>query len=301
MNPERQKIEKIYKLNEASFLSDQEIKNSPVIGQILRPFQSFIQDQKHGQQNYNDYINEQSYISYVSVCLKRVLGFLNKKNLSATLPDNMKQLIDYCTLEGTSINNIQNAVLENLFKFGLAGILVKIPDGVQLSESTPLLDVIKGKDILDYQIKISQKGFEQYKWLAFDTSRWIFDRSKANNYFFKNLITIHGLDQSNEYYICEIDQTAFSTFDFEDPESSGYNVVYPEWHRRLNFVPFVQISNRNNKIIFGDSFIQDLIDCSLQIFKLSAKQGWLFRNSTASHLFIRTQNTDMLRYYSTWS
>lgn len=63
----------------------------------------------------------------------------------------MKDIIDYATSDGVNILQIQNKLVESIFKFGLGGILVEIPEAVNIATSIPKLHVYSGDKIIDYQ------------------------------------------------------------------------------------------------------------------------------------------------------
>ena len=75
------------------------------------------------------------------------------------------------------------------------------------------------------------------------------------------------------------------------------SLSFPSWISELEFIPFVPISRFDTTINCLPSFIQDLIDISLQNFRLECSLCWLETNAASSHLVIKGQNLDNVSEY----
>lgn len=104
---------------------------------------------------------------------------------------------------------------------------------------------------------------------------------------------------NGRYCITEILGANYSTFDHENPSFSQgvISITYPSWLNELDFIPFIPVSKFDTTISYGPSFIQDLIDISLQNFRLEANLCWLEANAAASHLVIKGRNLDDVTNY----
>ena len=251
-----------------------------------------------GAENYNRYCLQGNYVSYPNICLDTVLGIVNRGEPEIDLPENMKGIIDYATEEGTSLVNIQNKVIEKIFKFGLAGILVEIPENVSVANSLPKLKVYGGNKIVDYQYFTDEFGMKKIKFITFDESRYVYSE-KSKSYSYTKIYKVHSLTADERYCIAEMLASNYSTFDPMNPsiEDGILSITYPSWTSELNFIPFVSVSRFDLNLNYGPSFIQDLIDISLQNFRLNANLCWLEANAASSHLVIKGQNLDNVSEY----
>jgi hypothetical protein len=102
------------------------------------------------------------------------------------------------------------------------------------------------------------------------------------------------LTAEGRYCVAEVLAQSYTTYDPEYPQMSNgvLSITYPSWTSELDFVPFVPIARFDTTFDFGPSFIQDLIDISLQNFRLEANLCWLEANAAASHLVIKGRNLD---------
>ena len=91
------------------------------------------------------------------------------------------------------------------------------------------------------------------------------------------------------YYEAEIPQCNYSEFDFAYPQNNNFALSYyePSWTDYLDFIPVIAVNNLDCTIKFTNAFIQDLINCSLQQYRLSCNLGWLEQQSASSHLVIK--------------
>lgn len=301
MNPFYKKNKDLYNINELAFSSKSDIINSRYIQQILPPYQSFTDKRnKKGFQSYKRYMLQGSFISSANICLDSVLGITNKKQPEISLPKNMQNLIYYATVQGTDILNIQNKLVQSIFKYGLAGLKVVIPGNISIADNTPLLQVIQGKNIVDYGIVKTDKGTEKYSFVTLDSSRYVFNET-TKNYSYTKIYKVLGLDAANEYYECEFLQMYYSQFNFKYPESHKFLLNYhkPTWTSTIDFIPFIGINKVDTTIKYQNSFIQDIINLSLQNYRLSCNLGWLQSSSAASHLVIKGKNLDNIQNYPT--
>lgn len=294
LNPNFIKYKDLYSLNELSFQTKYDIINSNYIQKILPPYPSF-QDKRNtkGAENYARYCNQANYVSYPNICLDAVIGIVNRKVPNLIVPRNMNTIADFATKEGTSIITVQNKIIESIFKFGLAGILVEIPENVSIATSNPKLKVIQGNKIVDYQYFTNEKGESKLEFITFDTSRYVYNKT-SKSYAYTKLYQVHSLNEEGKYTITELLAYAYSTFDHKRPVLTDgvVSIIVPSWAEELNFIPFTPISKLDCSITFGPSFIQDLIDISLQNFRLEANLCWLEANAAASHLVIKGRNLD---------
>lgn len=294
LNPKYLKYKNLYELNDLAFRTKYEIINSSAVHKILPPYPSFL-DRRNtkGGENYARYCTQANYVSFPNICLDAVLGIINKGNPEIDLPENMKGIIDYATDKGTPITQIQNKVIEKIFKFGLAGILVEIPENVSIANSLPKLKVFGGDKIVDFQHYTNSQGLKKIKFLTLDVSRHLYSK-KNKNYSYTKIYKVHSLTAEGRYCVAEVLAQSYSTYDPEFPQmSSGVlSITYPSWTSELDFVPFVPIARFDTTFDFGPSFIQDLIDISLQNFRLEANLCWLEANAAASHLVIKGRNLD---------
>lgn len=294
LNPNFLKYKPLFEMNELSFKTKFDIINSQSVQKILPPYPSFL-DRRNtkGADNYFRYCNQANYISFPNICLDAVIGITNRKEPTVTLPKNMESLIDYATTDGTSIVQIQNKIIESIFKFGLAGILVELPENVSIATSIPKLKVYSGDKIIDYQYALDENGNKALQFITLDTSRYIYSK-KNKNYSYTKMYKVHSVTKEGRYCIAEVLASSYATYDPDFPTLSDgvLSLIYPTWTSELNFIPFTPISKLDNTIQYGPSFIQDLIDLSLQNFRLEANLCWLEANAAASHLVIKGRNLD---------
>lgn len=292
LNPEYLKYKNLYELNDLAFKTKYDIINSSSVQKILPPYPSFLDKRnKAGRDSYERYCLQANFVSYPNICLDAVLGITNRKDPEIILPENMKGIIDYSTNEGTSLVNIQNKLIESIFKFGFGGILVEIPENVSIATSFPKLRVFPGDKIVDYQYFIDEFGNKKFSFIVFDVSRYLYIKS-SKTYAYTKIYKVHSLTKENRYCITEILASSYSTFNHELPQIADgvISLYYPSWTTELNFIPFTPVSKRETSIEFGPAFIQDLIDISLQNFRLEANLCWLEANAAASHLVVKGSN-----------
>ena len=100
---------------------------------------------------------------------------------------------------------------------------------------------------------------------------------------------MHILTNEKRYCIVEVLANNYQNLNIENPSLTEgvLSLTYPSWTEELDFIPFVPISRFSTSIEFGPSIIQDLIDISLQNFRLEANLCWLEANAAASHLVIK--------------
>ena len=299
LNPNYLKFKNLYELNELSFKTKYEIINSQSVQEILPPFQSFLDKRNtHGKDNYYRYCLQGNYVSYPNICVDAVLGIVNKEDATVKLPANMEDLIYYATDKGTPLVQIQNEIIEAIFKFGLAGIIVDIPENVSVANSLPKLKVYGGNKIVDYQYFTDGFGMKKIKFITFDESRYVYSE-KSKSYSYTKIYKVHSLTADERYCITEMLASNYSTFDPLNPsiEDGILSITYPSWTSELNFIPFVAVSRFDLNLNYGPSFIQDLIDISLQNFRLECSLCWLESNAASSHLVIKGQNLDNVSEY----
>lgn len=118
MHPDYKKYKDLYTINELSFMTQSDLINSNYIQSICPPFQSFLDRQnKRGAENYKRYLLLGNYISNPKICLDSALGIINRGTPEIDLPENLKNIVDYATIEGTDIVTIQNQLVTNIFKY----------------------------------------------------------------------------------------------------------------------------------------------------------------------------------------
>lgn len=294
LQPSFLKYKQLFELNDLSFQTKYDIINSNYVQTILPPYPSFLDKRNiKGADSYNRYCKQANYVSFPNLCLKEVIGLTNRKEPKLNVPDNMSKLFDYATSQGTSILNIQNKVLESIFKFGLAGIHVHIPENVSIANALPKLSVYAGNKIIDYEQTTDEEGNKKFSYVTLDISRYL--KTKENNYQFFKLYKVLSITNEDRYCESIVTAESYNGFDPSSPESKKNGVLsitYPSWASELNFIPFVPVSKDSTTIKYGPSFIQDLIDISLQNFRLEANLCWLESNAAASHLVIKGKNLD---------
>ena len=299
LNPNFLKYKSLYELNELAFQTKYDIINSNNVQKILPPYPSFL-DRRNpkGPANYERYCMQANYVSYPAICLNSVIGITNKEAPEVKLPNNMTKIIDYATDCGTSILSIQNAIVTSIFKFGLAGILVDIPTEVSITATTPKLKVYEGNKIIDHQTVVDENGEKKFVLITLDESRYIFD-PKSKNYSYTKIYKVLSITAEGRYCITEMLASAYQTFDPLHPSNGNgiISITYPSWTGELNFIPFTAVSKLDTTLEYSTSFIQDLIDTSLQNFRLEANLCWLEANAAASHLVIKGRNLDDVSNY----
>lgn len=293
MHPKYVVYKEQYCINELAFKTQNELINSQYIQKINPPYASFTDKKnKRGAEQYKRYCLLGNYISSPKICLDAALGIINKKEPEVLLPKNLQSIIDYATVEGTSLYVIQNQLIEAIFKYGMGLIKVEIPEGVSIVNTTPKLSVIPGKDIIDYGTYTDEEGNIKFKFLVIDTTKDIFNE-KTKYYQKTKLYKILGINNEGIYYEAEIPQQFYTTFDLGNPERTrkqAFYLYYPSWTSELNFIPIVAVNALDNTLKYRPSFIQDLINLSLQNYRLTCNLGWLEQASAASHLVIKGQN-----------
>ena len=299
LNPNYLKYKNLYELNDLAFRTKYEIINSSAVQKILPAYPSFLDRRNSkGAENYERYCLQGNYVSYPNICLNSVIGLTNKEEPVIQVPQYLNNIKDYATENGTSIINIQNAIVESLFKYGLAGILVDIPENVSIATALPKLKVYGGNKIIDYQKDLDENGNNKFVYITLDNSRYVFD-AKTKNYSYLKIYKVLSINSEGKYCISEILASKYSTFDpFHPTPSDGViSISYPSWTEELDFIPFIGISKNDIKIEYTTSFIQDLIDISLQNFRLEANLCWLEASAAASHLVVKGRNLDDLSSY----
>lgn len=294
LNPDYNRYKSLYQINNLSFKTQTDLINSQYIQEICPPFPSFLDAKnKRGSENYFRYLNLGSYTAYPQICLDGALGIVNKELPSVKLPNNLSDLEYYATEQGTNLVVIQNQIMESIFKYGLAGLKVNIPQGVSIADALPKFEVIPGEKIVDYATYIDINGEKQYQYILIDTSRYLFNID-TKNYSYNKLFKICALDGNKEYYEAEIPQNAWTTFNLDNPESNKTIISYykPVWTNTLNFVPFVAINKLDTTLKYDTAFVQDIISLSLENYRLTCLLGWLEQNCAASHLVIKGSNLE---------
>lgn len=101
------------------------------------------------------------------------------------------------------------------------------------------------------------------------------------------------------YYEAELPQSNYSEFDFAYPQNNNFVLSYyqPTWTDYLDFIPVIAVNSIDCTIKFTNAFIQDLINSSLQQYRLSCNLGWLEQQSASSHLVIKGRNLDNIDEY----
>ena len=152
MNPDYKLYKDLYATNKIAFKTQTDLVESNLIQNIAPPYPSFTDKKnKRGGENYARYLNLGNYIAYPQICLDGALGICNKEFPEVKLPTNLQDIIDYATVEGTNILNIQNQIMSSIFKYGLAGIKINIAPDVNIADSLPRLEVIDGYKIVDFR------------------------------------------------------------------------------------------------------------------------------------------------------
>jgi hypothetical protein len=300
MHPKYKSLKEQYAINELAFKTQNELISSQYIQKINPPFASFVDKKnKNGVEQYKKFCLLGNFISNAKICLDAALGIINKKEPEVILPENLRSIIDYATEEGTSLYVIQNLLITSIFKYGFGLIKVEIPEGQSIVDSLPKLKVIEGKNVVDYGTYKDETGQQKFKFIVIDSTKDIFN-PKTKYYYKTKLYTIYGLNAEGIYYEIEIPQQYYQDFDFDYPEKSKQNslsIYYPSWTRELNFIPVVAVNALDCTLKYNVSFIQDLINLSLQNYRLTCNQGWLEQACSASHLVIKGKNLDGIDDY----
>lgn len=299
-HPDYIKYKNLYETNDLAFKTKTDLINSQLISTICPPFQSFLDPKnKRGTSNYQRYLNLGNFISNASICLDAALGLINKDNDKVILPKNLQNLEYYATKQGTNITTIKNQILSSIFKYGSALIKIIIPQNVSIASTTPKLEIIEGKKIIDYGTYLDDEGNQQFSFIVIDTSRPIFN-SETKYYNNTKLYKILSLDAQNNYYEVEIPQGKYTTFNFKNPLMNKENIIsfyQPTWTNTIDFIPAIGINKLDNTFKYSTSFIQDLIETSLHNYRLSCTLGWLQNSCAASHLVIKGKNLDDIQSY----
>lgn len=292
-NPYYKNVKTQYEINKLAFGTQMELMNSNLITSIVPPFPSMTDKRnKRGPENYKRYISLGNYISNPAISFDSSIGITNKEPAIVNLPENMQDIIYYATKEGTDIQTIQNQIMKDIFVYGGSLLEVSIPEGISIADNLPKLKVHSIADLLDYSSFKNEKGFDEFKWLVFDSSSYMFDESNKN-YNYVKVLTIHGLNSAGVYYIAEIFYNDYQTFNFSSPEVSKCISYYePSWNTQLDFIPFVAINKLDCTVKYDTSFVQDLINLSLENYRLSCNLGWLEQAASSSHLVIKGKNLD---------
>ena len=292
-NPYYKNVKTQYEINKLAFGTQMELMSSNLITSIVPPFPSMADKRnKRGAENYKRYISLGNYISNPAISFDSSIGITNKEPATVKLPENMQDIIYYATKEGTDIQTIQNQIMKDIFMYGGSLLEVSIPEGISIADNLPKLKVHSIADLLDYSTFKNEKVFDEFKWLVFDSSDYMFDES-SKNYNYVKMLTIHGLNSSGVYYIAKIFYNDYQTFNFSSPEVSRCISYYePSWNTQLDFIPFVAINKLDCTVKYDTSFVQDLINLSLENYRLSCNLGWLEQAASSSHLVIKGKNLD---------
>lgn len=256
LRPNFLKYKQLFELNELAFKTKYDIINSKHVQTILPPYPSFL-DRRNtkGADSYNRYCQQANYVSFPNLCLKEVLGLTNRKEPIVNIPDNMSKLFDYATTSGTSILNVQNKILESIFKFGLAGIHIEIPENVSIANALPKFKVYSGNKIIDYEQITDEEGIKKFKYVTLDISNYV--KTKDNNYQFVKFYKVLGLTDDNRYYEAIVTAESYNGFKTHQPETNKNGLLsinYPTWSTELDFIPFIPISKETTTIKYRTFF-----------------------------------------------
>lgn len=270
LNVTYNKLKRTFDINKLAFEGTTALKSSNLIQQIIIPPDSLANPlNPHGTAQYNRYVQQAEYQNYPILALNNVLGFTSKGDPEIQLPDKMQSLIDYASPEGTDIKTIQDKCIESIFKYGLVGLKVEIKDGLPVTEM-PKIKVIEGIKILDYKTFIDENGNEKFKFILIDESKQLFI-SETKSYKWVYEYRVLGLDADQNYYEALIPSTNWGSFNLDAPvEKDCIELVYPQIFSLLNEIPFVAINNYTCELKYCIPYLQNLIDLSLNIFRLSA-------------------------------
>lgn len=266
---------KIYQINELVFKGENFIKNSPYISSIIMPPDSLLDTRNLNRiTQYQRLVDQASFVNYPQTALSNVLGITNRGQAEILLPPVMQSLKDYATKQNVALQVVQDQLITSIFKYGLAGLKVSISNDVSTIQP-PRVQVIEGIKILDG--KSTRIGnVELFDFVLIDASDRFFNE-KTKSYNKINRYKILGIDAEGEYYQALIQASDWQKFNLKYPSNSEYlQLVYPEFYEKLNFIPFVAVNAKTCELKWSEtSFIQNLINLSLNIFKLDAqlKQG----------------------------
>ena len=295
-NPKWSKYSKLYKINDLAFQGEYALKNSDLIKQFIMPTDS-MQQPKNPKKDYlwARYKQSALYTNYPAKYLKEALGLATKQQYKLQLPNSMKKLQDYATIQNCSLQSVQNQLIENVVKYGSALIITKIPDEIEIAQDTPKIEVIPGCDVLDGQSFYDKvNGLDKFKRLVYYKQEYSFDKG-SNSYTNPEIyIYIKGLNSDGIYYEAKMKEQFYSKFDFDNPQLSKDQLVslsYPKWLTELNFIPAVFVNKDNLKLEWKVSPIQNLIETSLAIFQMTADMRFLLHQQSSSTLVI--SGTDM--------
>lgn len=179
-----------------------------------------------------------------------------------------------------------------------AGLIVEIPEDVSIANSLPKIKVIDGNKIIDFGQYVDENGIKRFKFITIDSSRYIHN-AETKNYSYTKIYKIHTLTNEGVYCVIECLANDYGSIDIFSPRAQNgiLSITYPTWTSELDFIPFVPVNKLDNTIKFGPSIIQDLIDLSLQNFRLEANLCWLEANAAASHLVVKGKNLEDIRNY----
>lgn len=290
-NPMWYKKSKIYKINDLAFKGEWALKNSDIVKELIIPTDT-MEDIKNPKKDYlwERYKSSALYTNYPAKYLKQAEGLVTKEKFVCELPPSMECLIDYATLENSSLQAIEVECLQSILKYGSVLIITKIPDEADLANSTPKMEVIPGCDVLDAEAVYNRDaGLDVFKRIVYYKQEYIFDEN-TNSYTLPQIyVYVKGLDAEGNYYEAKMKEEHYPKFDLKVPLNSQdicISISYPVWIDGLNFIPAVYANKENLKLEWKESPIQNLIDISLSIFQLTADMRFLMHQQSSATLLI---------------
>lgn len=288
---------KLYKLNDLAFQGEWAMKNSNVIKELIMPTDT-MEDPNNPKKEYlwERYKSSALYTNYPAKYLKQAIGLATKEKFVLELPDSMKKLEDYATVENLSLQAVEIEILESIIKFGSALILTKILDEVNVGTETPKIEIIPGCDVLDAESVYDKvSGLDVFKRIVYYIQEYEFDEN-TNSYSLPQIyIYVKAIDGEGKYYEAKMKEEHYSTFNFKNPLSSKDQCVelsYPKWLNEFTFIPAVYVNKDNLKLDWKESPIQNLIDTSLSIFQMTADMRFLMHQQSSSTLLITGTDLD---------
>lgn len=266
-----QENKRVYEINDLVFKGQNFLKNSSYISSIIMPPDSLLDVRNSNRTSqYQRLVDQASFVNYPQTALSNVLGITNRGEATVNLPPSMQSLVDYATKENIKIGTVQDQLISSIFKFGLAGLKVNISNDAPTFQP-PRLEVIDGNKILDGK-SIRNGNVEMFDFVLLDASGRFFNEN-TKSYHKINRYKVLGIDSEGFYYEALIDAGNWTQFNLKNPQSADcLELVYPEFYDKLDFIPFVAVNCQTCELSWTQtSFIQNLINLSLNIFKLDAQ------------------------------
>lgn len=278
-NPKFMEKQEMYLQNDLAFTSEDVIKHSASIINLLPPTKIMLQmNNPNADYLWKRYLGAAIWASYPRQYLEKILGLAMKgyPEVKGFDSDQMKRFYEY-TANGVNILNLEVETITALVKFGSCFLKLSIPDNENVFSATLETDVIAACDVLEWKDK---------EYLVYKTEDDIFNERTKDH---KTVIVIHvcAIDEANIYYEATMTEAQYVQWSFKSPDKDNcLTLTYPQWTSPLTEIPAVGVSIYGNYFTWTEAYSQPIIDISYHIFKAEADNGYSLHQQSTAHLLV---------------